>query len=383
MKEYKKQENNSENSENKPVVYKKKYINHWGKAIVLTVLILGVSFFLAFYALASASDLLGLEQPDKQIEVVIDDKMSFNQITSLLGSKNVVSQPLTFSLYANLKGDTHNLKPGTYILNSNMSYDQILVALKTERNNKETVTVTFYEGMTIREIADRLEENKVCMANDFISTLNTAEFGYDFVSRIPDDPNRFRKFEGYLFPDTYEFYVGMKPESVAKKFLSNFDNKLDDELESKIKNSGMSLDEVITLASIVQEEASAKEEMGKVSSVFLNRLDAPSEFPKLQSDVTIFYVEKDIKPYQDKQNQALYDSYNTYVCNGLPVAPVCNPGLDAIEAVLDPEQTDYYFFLTDVNGKYYYAKTATEHYNNDYTASKLGKTHGISINTNN
>ncbi|MEF9984271.1 MAG: endolytic transglycosylase MltG [Oscillospiraceae bacterium] len=380
MKEYRpSNERNSENQGDNRVIRKKKYKNHWAKALMWTFVILGFSIFLAFFALASVSDLLGLEQPDKQIEVVVKDGMGLTQITSLLSNKDVISQPVTFSLYARLKGSSSELNAGTYILNSNMSYDQILVALSTEKNSKETVQVTFYEGMTIREIAERLEEKKVCDSKEFLKAINDGKFEYNFISRIPENPNRFRKLEGYLFPDTYEFYVGMKPESVIKKFLTNFDNKLTEELDSKIKNSGMSLDEVITLASIIQEEASAKEEMGNVSSVFRNRLDAQNDFPKLQSDVTIFYVEKDIKPYQDKQNQALYDAYNTYVCDGLPVAPISNPGLDAINAVLEPSETDYYFFLTDVNGKYYYAKTANEHYNNDYVASKLGKTHGVSI----
>ena len=379
MKEYKSHQH-SQNNENENVVYRKKYRNHWGRALILLFLILGISFFLAFFGLASAKDLLGLEKEDKQIEITVSENMKMAQITKLLHDKNVIDQPFAFSLYAKLKNEEEKLKPGTYILNSNMGYDQILYAMRGNKNAiKDTVKVTFYEGMTIREIGERLEENEVCTKKDFIEALETGTYNYDFISRIPADENRFRKFEGYLFPDTYEFYVGMDPESVVRKFLGNFQNKLTDELNAEIKNSGMSLDEVITLASIIQEEASAVEEMGKVSSVFHNRMETPQTFPKLQSDVTIFYVEKDIKPFLNQQNQALYDSYNTYVCNGLPVAPVSNPGMAAINAALHPEDTDYYFFLTDINGKYYYAKTAQQHYQNDYTASKLGKTHGISM----
>lgn len=379
MKEYKPHHQN-ENTQNENVVYRKKYRNHWGRAFIMLFVILGICFFLAFFGLASVKDLFGLEKKDKQIEVTITDDMKMSQITKLLHEKNVIEQPFTFSLYAKLKKADEKLKSGTYILNSNMGYDQIIYSMRGSKNAiKDTVKVTFYEGMTIREIGDRLEENKVCTKEDFINALDTGTYDYDFVSRIPADENRFRKFEGYLFPDTYEFYVGMDPQSVVKKFLTNFQNKLSDDLNAQIKNSGMSLDQVITLASIIQEEASAEEEMGKVSSVFHNRMDSPETFPKLQSDVTIFYVEKDIKPFLNEQNQALYDSYNTYVCKGLPVAPVSNPGLAAIEAALNPENTDFYFFLTDINGKYYYAKTAQEHYQNDYTASKLGKTHGISM----
>ena len=101
----------------------------------------------------------------------------------------------------------------------------------------------------------------------------------------------------------------------------------------------------------------------------------------LQSDVTIFYVENDIKPYQQRSNQTMYDAYNTYVCHGLPVGPICNPGLEAIEAAIDPADTKYYFFVTDVNGVYYYGKTLNEHYSNVRKAAAAGGTKsGTAIN---
>ena len=379
MKEYHPSNNNEDLSQDDVIVYKKKYKNHWGRAFLLLFVVLGLSFFIAFYALASARDLLGLDKPDKQIEVTVKKDMNFNQVVNLLKDKNVIEQPFTFSVYAELKNLSETMKPGTYILNSNMAYDQIIMALSYGDSVKDTVTLTFYEGMTIKEIGKKLDENDVCDFDEFIDAVQNGKYDYDFISRIPMDEHRFRRLEGYMFPDTYEFYVGMDPEQVVRKFLNNFQKKLTPEMDAKIKNSGMSLDEVITLASIIQKEASEVEEMGKVSSVFHNRMEAPASFPKLQSDVTIFYVEKDIKPFLNKQDQALYDSYNTYVCTGLPVAPVSNPGIEAIMAALEPEETPYYFFLTDINGKYYYAKTAEQHYQNDYAASQLGKTHGISM----
>ncbi len=379
MKEYHPSNNNEDFIKGDTVAYKKRYRNHWGRAFVLLFAILGLSFFIAFYALASARDLLGLDKPDKQIEITVKKDMSLNQVINLLKEKKIIEQPFTFSVYAGIKNMDETLKPGTYILNSNMAYDQIIMAMSAGDKVKDTVKLTFYEGMTIKEIGRKLEENDVCGFDQFIDAIQNGQYDYDFVSRIPMDEHRFRRLEGYMFPDTYEFYVGMNPEQVVRKFLSNFQKKLTPEIDAKIKNSGKSLDQIITLASIIQKEASETEEMGKVSSVFHNRLDTPATFPKLQSDVTIFYVEKDIKPFLNKQNQALYDAYNTYVCEGLPVAPVANPGIEAIMAAIEPEETPYYFFLTDVNGKYYYAKTAQEHYQNDYTASKLGKTHGISM----
>ncbi len=258
-------------------------------------------------------------------------------------------------------------------MNSNMAYDEIIIAMRTGNTIKSVVTVTFYEGMSMREIADSLQKNEVCLADDFINTLQTTDFGYEFEDMLPKKDLCFRKLEGYLFPDTYEFYVGESPESVAKKFLRNFQNKVFPDLYEEIQSSGMTLDEVITLASVIQEEASVEDEMYKVSSVFHNRLEVPSVYPNLQSDVTIFYVEKDIKPYQMRANQDMYDAYNTYVCVGLPIGPVCSPGAAAIKAAIKPADTQYNFFVTDAKGKYYYAKDAQTHYANVRVASRVTK----------
>lgn len=152
--------------------------------------------------------------------------------------------------------------------------------------------------------------------------------------------------------------------------MDNFESKITDEMYAQMKNQNLTLDETITLASMIQEESSGHEEMGRVSSVFHNRLDNSVTYPRLQSDVTIFYVNRDIKPFLQVNDQEMYDAYNTYKCTGLPVGPVCNPGIDAIKAALYPEDTDYYFFLTDANGKFYYAKTADQHYQNEQIAAR-------------
>ena len=143
----------------------------------------------------------------------------------------------------------------------------------------------------------------------------------------------------------------------------------------------MTLDQVITLASVIQKEAGNADEMGMVSSVFHNRIDdASAGLPLLQSDVTILYVESDIKPYQSRATQEVYDAYNTYVCKGLPVGPICSPGLDAIKAAIHPEESQYYFFVTDINGKYYYGKTLDQHYANVRKAAAAGGAkHGTDV----
>lgn len=233
-----------------------------------------------------------------------------------------------------------------------------------------TVTVTFPEGYTILQIADKLEKNRVCSAQAFLDVCNKPIADID----IKNAEDRVFLLEGYIFPDTYEFYYDSSADEVLEKFIENFNSKITDEMKQKASVLGYTMDEMLTLASIIQKECDADiEECANVSSVFHNRLKSPGSFPKLQSDVTTFYITSNLKNilgYQDgieleAQNDDVkryMQLYSTYYCNGLPVGPICNPGLKAINAALHPANTDYVFFLTDESGEnFYYAATIDEH----------------------
>jgi len=227
----------------------------------------------------------------------------------------------------------------------------------------QTVRVTFPEGFTVRQTALKLEENGVCSAKDFIDAVNSPALSDELWS-FENKADRAYLLEGYIFPDTYDFYIGEDAQSVLKRFLNNFKSKFSDELRLRAKELGYSTDEIVIIASIIQEEASVHTEMGKVSSVLHNRLKS-NDFPGLQCDATISYVNKYIKPYFDSAQTDRYASlYNTYKFKGLPAGPISNPGLQAIKAALYYEDTDYYYFVTDKSGKYYYAKTLKEHNQN-------------------
>lgn len=342
--------------------------------------------FLAVFILDSAQDLFGLNQPDQIIEVIIPEGASNGQVADILYEKGIITKNLTFRIYSSLTVKEGEYKPGKYPLNTNMGYDELNRDLKSGNIQRQEVRITFIEGWTLQDIAKMLEEENVCDAQEFIDYLQTAELDYEFMDRIPENPLRFRRMEGYIFPDTYDFWVGEGAQRAAKRFLDNFRNRITDEMENKMRNLGLSLDETIVLASIIQKEAGTLEEMKNVSAVFHNRLQDSATFPKLQSDVTIHYVEKLIKPYIEVRNQEMYDAYNTYVCDGLPAGPICNPGLAAIEAALNPADTDYLFFVTDVNNNYYYAVTAEEHYKNVSFAfaqepeeGNTGEVHGTGV----
>ncbi|MBP0981837.1 MAG: endolytic transglycosylase MltG, partial [Oscillospiraceae bacterium] len=267
---------------------------------VSILLVLGIAVFLALFAISSAIDMFAFGKDDKQIELTVEKGMGVGDIADLLGEKGVIEQPFMFKNYAKLRQKDNGFQAGDYVLNSNMSYDRIITAMRMGNTVKEEVTITFYEGMSISEIADLLEEKKVCDADEFIEMTQSGEFTYEFIDMMPESNLRFRKLEGYIFPDTYDFYVGENVTSVVRKFLKTFQSRVMG-MYNEIQDSGMTLDEAIILASIIQKEASNEEEMAKVSSVFHNRINnAKAGLPMLQSDVTINYVENDIKPYQTR-----------------------------------------------------------------------------------
>ncbi len=353
----------------------------WVRAIVISLVLVACAVALALFAMSSATDLFGLNQEDKQVEVNVEEGMSSGDIIDLLEETGVIDQKITFRFYAGLKDALNEFKPGLYVMNHNFSYDEIIIMLRTGIRNEEeraVVTVTFYEGMTAWDIAERLEENKVCNAEAFIQACNTADFSdYDFMSMIPEEELQFVRLEGFLFPDTYQFYVDEKPENAVRRFLDNFDAKVTDDLIAQLNNQNLSLYEGINLASIIQGESSNVDQMGNVSSVFHNRLDTPEVYPRLESDVSRSYVNRDIIPHVDIINDDQVFAYDSYQCSGLPIGPVNNPGLEAIMAAAHPEDTPYYFFVSDAEGNFYYAVTFDEHVNNVYRAGLLGEVTGI------
>lgn len=236
--------------------------------------------------------------------------------------------------------------------------------VSTEPTTSHTVRITFPEGLTVCQIAALLEENGVCSAAEFIAEANNplSLEGYGFV--IPNPEERAYLLEGYVFPDTYEFYRNESASAALSRFLKNTQAKLNADVYARCDELGYTVDEILTIASIVQEEAGDPAEMGKVSSVIHNRLDS-SRFPKLQCDVATFYLRDYVKPYVDEfRYNELVELYNTYNCSGLPAGPITNVGMDAINAALYPEDTDYYYFITDSNGDYLYAKTWSGHLEN-------------------
>ena len=364
----------------------------WGSAVTMVIATVLGCFVLSFLILQGASDLFGLEQDDRPVTIIIPEGASWREVASILGNADVITQKTTFRMYVGSKkddeGNPYVVKSGEYPLNSNMGYDQIISFIRTGNLANESVRLTFIEGMTLAEIATMLEENEVCTAESLFEYIDSTEFTYSFYEEmLPLNTLRFRSLEGYFFPDTYEFFTPEKPSSVVSKFLDNFSTHITTDMRRRMDALDMTLDQTITLASVIQREAGTPSEMRKVSAVFYNRLNAPQNFPRLQSDVTLFYAEDNIKPYLPNR-QDVYDAYNTYVREGLPVAPIANPGLEAITAALYPAENNFYYFVTDVEGNFYYSTTLDQHNAQIAEAAAFDQTgegtvHGINTQRNN
>lgn len=224
----------------------------------------------------------------------------------------------------------------------------------TEPEEAETVTITIPEGYTLARIASKLEANGICKEDEFIQTAQMQSFSsYPLLAAMPVSSKRAYKLEGYLYPDTYQFYKDMKPKDVLEKFVSN----AQDSIGGKYRYSGMTTDEIIRLASIIEKEADDTSDMKMVSAIFHNRLNKGMQ---IQADATITYCTYCLLapngPFDDKFKYY----YNTYRCEGLPAGPICNPGANALNAAANPAKSDNLYFITK-DGKYYYQKTLDEH----------------------
>ena len=333
-------------------------------ALILVTVILTVSLVVAITGIKIGMEYLGVGKSEDDITFNIPENASADDICEMLINNNIIENRTLFKIAMKLQ-HSPTLFPGDVTLHPSMGYSAIIEELSQQRDIRKTVTITFQEGITLLEAANMLEEKSVCTAQEFLFEFNKKQ-GYSFESMIDDSADTFYKMEGFFFPDTYEFYVNDSGYNVTRTIKTNFASKFTDDMQKKMQEQKLTLSEVMTLASIVQWEANSAEDMPKVASVFLNRLADPDTFPKLQSDATGNYLKKVVNVVGDTASKERYSElYDTYICNGLPVGPVCNPGIDAINAVLEPDTTKYYYFCNNLKtGKSYFAETLEEHEKN-------------------
>lgn len=347
---------------------KKKKVRFNGSIVgglTLTIVIITMSIVLATGAITLGMEYLGINKSDNEITLNIPEGSTNDEIADILVEKKIIENKKLFKVALKLN-NPKALYPGDIKLSPNLGYSNIIEKLATMRESYETVTITIPEGSTLLQVANKLEKNDVCSAEDFLFQFNTKQ---DTVldSHVTSNPDAFYSMEGYFFPDTYEFYVEDSAYNIVSIVREHFSSKITDEMYERMDELDMDLNEVITLASIVQWESGSVEDMPKVASVFINRMNDPDTFPTLQSDATKNYVKKVIKKVETSSTMIdrYTNCYDTYTCMGLPAGPVCNPGLDAINAVLYPEDTDYYYFCNNLEtGESFFAETYKQHKKN-------------------
>ena len=334
-------------------------------SIFFAVLILLTSGLSAF-ALSCLNDVLAFSRSEESVSVTIPINADTDQIIDILSDAGLVKQKQFCKIYCNLINKllhkTTDYKSGVYDVDRNLGVEGYLTRFRDVQTGKDTVMVAIPEGWTIYQIAERLDKFGVCKKNKFLTSVSGALYEYDFLKDIDSDAGRTFKLEGYLYPNTYEFYVDSDANSVIRKFLDEFETEWTDDYQKKADELGYTKDEILTIASIIQREAANSSQMADISSVIHNRLRRSASWPTLNCDSTSTYITKYIKPEVSNTQAVLFASkYDTYSIQGLPPGPICNPGEDAIKAALNPSATNYYFFRHDKNGKIYLATTQAEH----------------------
>lgn len=320
------------------------------------------AFIVAIGGISLGKEYLGIDKAENDITFNIPQGSTSADIAEMLEENQIISNKLLFRLALKLNAP-ETIYPGDITLQPSMGYSAIIEQLGIMRESYETATISFPEGITLLEAAQLIEKQGVCKADEFLFEFNKSQ-GYDFEKLISGNEDAFYEMEGYFFPDTYDFYLNDTGYNITKTVREHFSQKFTDKMIEKMEKSKLSMNEVMILASMVQWESGSVEDMPKVASVFLNRLHDPDTFPSFQSDATEKYIDKVIKSEADTKAELEHytEGYDTYNYKGLPAGPVCNPGLDAINAVLNPEDTDYYYFCNNLKtGESFFAETLEEH----------------------
>ena len=362
-----------------------------GAGKILLVVLLLILLAVGAAVLFARSEIYGSSKPGTVVTVSIQQGSGVATIANKLKDAGVIRSAYLFRWYVGEKGVAAKLQYGDFELTTGSSYDALISTL-SQYAKAETVRVTIPEGTTAIAIAQKMEAAGLCTAEEFLKEANEGDFSeYTFWQYVPDDadaPDRFMKCEGYLFPETYEFLKDDTVHNYVATFYAQFDAQITDEMYAELKKQDMTLPQLITLASFVQEEAGNSQD-SNVAQVFRNRLAGDSPYPRLQSN-TSSHIQSDsdnnylwnwVAPYYggwDNIPENIVAAYDTYSCKGLPAGPISNPGIAAIRAALAPqpneEAKDAYFFVTDLKGSYYYARTLSEHNANCQKAAQVNKT---------
>ncbi|MFZ2803688.1 MAG: endolytic transglycosylase MltG [Patescibacteria group bacterium] len=336
--------------------------------LFVSIFILAIAIFLVFFVPAAWFSTPSASAPSVSLEVSSGDDAG--TIATKLVSDGIVVSPIGYEIYASFNALANRPKLGTYTLQPGMNYRTIANML-AKGPAREEVQLQVIEGWNLSDIADMLAKGGTSSTAFYASAgvpPNGTPFDpawrteFPFLAVLPKDAT----LEGYLFPDTYRVWKDQLPESLIEKQLQDFATRAPD-LASQAEAQERTLQDVVTLASIIEKEVAAPADRRIVAGIFLNRL---KDGMPLQSDATINYVTNSGRASANAADLSIDSPYNTYKYKGLPPGPICNPSADALDAALHPTQTDYQYFLTGKDGKVYYAKTLDEQDQNKIKAAQ-------------
>ena len=364
--------------------------------VMYFVFVVCVSVILACVAWMAASDMLALNQGDFTATVTLPSSVfetetvdTFDEDGNKTGTKRIsradidyvasslkeaglIEYEWLFKFFCQISHADTKVTPGSYELKSTFDYRALVQNMQPGSGSAVTVKVTIPEGYSLNQIFRKLEENGVCSYDELVEAAANSNYKYSFLEGI--EAGDMTRLEGYLFPDTYEFYVGMQASSAINKFLERFNYVFTADMLKQATDRGLSLQQVITVASLIEKEAAVDNEKGineraLVASVIYNRLNAGMP---LGIDASILYLYPDHEGGPTAEMLALDSPYNTRLYTGLPPTPIGNPGLAAIQAALNPETTSYYYYALDTETNTHRFFTNDYEFNNFVATQNYG-----------
>lgn len=351
------------------------------KAIIYIMFILVTSGFLSYFGITVCNDVFAFVKDTSEVEVTIPQNATIDDVKKILSDADVISYPSIFKLYSSLRKDNGKYVAGNYTVSPAMNYDMLLKAFKEVKPERTELRITIPEGLTVDDTIALLVEKGIGTRERYIDVINNYDYDFWFMDSVNEiwshhgeagNPYEQRKYrlEGYLFPDTYYFFSDSNEETVVYKLLLRFSQLFTQELRDRCTELNYSVDQIVTLASIVQAEAKYEAEYKTISSVFWNRLNNPNyeTVGKLDSDATVQYIFDEHKTDLTQEDTAIDNPYNTYVYKGLPPSAICNPCYSAILRAMYPASTNYYYFVAQKNGYSLFATTYQQHVQNKLKA---------------
>lgn len=355
---------------------KKKKGSGIGKTYLFFLFVIAASMVISVYAIFCMNDILAITKSTSSVTISFTQQITeSDDAIDMLADNGLIKCKHFCKLFVKLRDkyitSSHLGGPyeaGVYYLNGKMGLEGMLMTLKGDQITGETVTLMFPEGATVPDIIDKLADNDVCDKTALLSVIESTDFNnYKLTKNLQAQESVPYRLEGFMFPETYEFYINESAASVVKRFLAQGDKVYTDEYAARAQELGYSDYDIIIIASIIQKEAANNDQMAEISAIIHNRLKDSANFPTLGCQSTSDYITNKVSPALSSTSAHTADYYMTYFNTnnnstvvGLPAGPICNPGQAAIEAALWPADSGDYFFFHDTNGNMYTAKTYSE-----------------------